>query len=581
MGMSLYEKYFSDLEELVIFNEAGKTSLIVSQEQLKFYQEQADVLVNDKKISSELLKELLINDYCYKYVEMLFFDKKIEHYTVNCIVNLKESENPIILSKADIAKGIQKCIEEKLLVLDEKGEKRLAEIFRVVDFKLFFDEFKDKVFYCLIDGEKFEVGISDIMDFLNYSDRDYEEFFDLDKEGEIFGIPKDKFAYIVVEFFKYFDKNFDIFSEYSIPDEMIRRYKDLESSKRIDIDAFDKIKETYAPNLEKVKVDCDLRREILNGLPEDVSDLEKCIYVYIKMCKLLVYDESFFALNQSDKALKKYQDINYLNKINLYNNKVVCYIFNAIYAKIINDLGVKFEMNVNPLVEFGGGHANLMFRDGKFLVQADAVASIFNGDLTRAKLNQELNGLVCLNKNENTQEEFKEKVLKIYKLVVEQENEKRGEKAEAVVGNVETFDDIVSKYRKLSIIKRVSLEEKFQIMMDKASKTELYKIDFFAYCLQLKKIIFNKEEQQKNIAISIVKKSVGGYASANAVFSMNETDFDSNPEETIYYIHDGFNWRISSKEELETWFEDGRFEYIDGKERRIPGIVTDGHRRRK
>lgn len=102
-------------------------------------------------------------------------------------------------------------------------------------------------------------------------------------------------------------------------------------------------------------------------------------------------------------------------------------------------------------------NANLEFRDGKFLVLADAVKSILNGDLTRAKLNQVLNGFVCLSNNSKTQEEFKEKVTKMYELVVKQEKEKLGDKSKLEVERSETFDDIVLKYKKMTSIKKINL----------------------------------------------------------------------------------------------------------------------------
>ena len=571
MAISSFERKMKEYEVLL---EALKTSLIVSEAGLKWYKDNANIEVGDNKISLELLKRLLTDEDYYEYVEKLF-NNEIDKYTVNAIVDLEESKDPITLSKVEIVKGIKICLQRKLFKLDELGEARLKELEEKLNFKLFEKEVLDDVFSIVIDGEKFEVSTNNILKFLNCSDKEYEEFFDLAKEQNIYGIPKDKFAFVVVKFVDYCD----IFSKYLVPDKIAMRCDELSSSKRIDIQAMNEIEKTYAPNLDKAVVDSRLRKKVLDGLPSDVSDLEKAAYIYIKMCKLLVYDDEFYAFDMRGNVKKKHENINNLANINLVDNKVVCYEFNAIYAKILDELGIKFEMNVNPFREFGGGHANLEFRDGKFLVLADAVKSILNGDLTRAKLNQVLNGFVCLNNNSETKEEFSEKVTRMYELVVKQEKEKSGDKSKPEVERSETFDDIVSKYKKMAFIKRINLNDKFRILVDKANGSNLHKIDVFAYMLQLKKIIFSESEQQKNIMMSIIKKNFGGdSATVNMILSLNNSGFDEATEQTLYYIHDGYCFSISSKEELDDKFDSKYFEYIDDSDPRVPGI-EEGKRR--
>lgn len=62
-----------------------------------------------------------------------------------------------------------------------------------------------------------------------------------------------------------------------------------------------------------------------------------------------------------------------------------------------------------------------------------------------------------MNNNSKTQEEFKEKVTKMYELVVKQEKEKLGDKSKLEVERSETFDDIVLKYKKMTSIKKINL----------------------------------------------------------------------------------------------------------------------------
>ena len=75
-----------------------------------------------------------------------------------------------------------------------------------------------------------------------------------------------------------------------------------------------------------VKIDSDLEQAIIEGMPEDVTELEKAIYIYIKMCKLLTYDDEYYAVNQTGIATVKRRNIDFVSSITLKNNKVVCFI---------------------------------------------------------------------------------------------------------------------------------------------------------------------------------------------------------------------------------------------------------------
>lgn len=91
--------------------------------------------------------------------------------------------------------------------------------------------------------------------------------------------------------------------------------------------------------------------------------------------------------------------------------------------------------------------------------------------------------------------------------------------------------------------------------------------------LQLKKIIFSELEQQKNIMMSIIKKSFGGdSATVNMILALNNSGLDENVEQTLYYVHDGCTLRTSSKKKLDSWLDLGLFAYIDDDDSRVPGI---------
>ena len=67
------------------------------------------------------------------------------------------------------------------------------------------------------------------------------------------------------------------------------------------------------------------------------------------MCKLLTYDDEYFAVNQKGPATEKHKDVNYVSNINLTNNRVVCFEFNLIYSKLLDELGINFKADYQNL----------------------------------------------------------------------------------------------------------------------------------------------------------------------------------------------------------------------------------------
>ena len=64
-----------------------------------------------------------------------------------------------------------------------------------------------------------------------------------------------------------------------------------------------------------------MNTELLNALflniPNNLTKLEQAIFLYIKLCKILTYDEFFYTMNKD--AIKDHEDINNLKNITLEN----------------------------------------------------------------------------------------------------------------------------------------------------------------------------------------------------------------------------------------------------------------------
>ena len=61
--------------------------------------------------------------------------------------------------------------------------------------------------------------------------------------------------------------------------------------------------------------------------------------------------------------------MDYVGQISPDNNEVVCFEFNMIYAKMLDEQGLHFKSEYKNAMgeDYGDGHANLEFRDGSLL----------------------------------------------------------------------------------------------------------------------------------------------------------------------------------------------------------------------
>ena len=299
------------------------------------------------------------------------------------------------------------------------------------------------------------------------------------------------------------------------------------------------------------------------------------------MCKLLTYDDEYYAVNQRGQATLKHKDIHYVSSITPTQNKVVCFEFNLIYSKMLSQLGIHFCSDYKGMVgeAYGSGHANLEFRSGKYLVDADSVTGILQGDIMRAKLNQPLVGLKCINRNAETKEDFRKSITKMYQLIAQQEHSVSEEQS---IERYDTLEELLNEYAKTTTnLQDVSLDERFSILIDKVNSTGMVGIDALSYILQLRKILFTQEQRDQNFAVTILRNNEpfdeDRIAMASVIFTVNDQHFVDNPERNrYYYFNPNHELVLISKDELQSKFDNGILEYVEKNDPRIPGIVEKG-----
>ena len=566
------------LGEYPYLKDSAKYTLFVSEEEYSSLKQGPKVFLDSESLSIDFLKKILTDDRYYSYA-LKFFCDEINSFVVSFIV-MGDTGGHIGYSKTSIIKGIDYLIEKMGISFSNKQMERFKVLKRISSFDSFLKDNNDKFFAISIDGNEYNIPIKQIIDLMQMPDEEFDEICLNDEITEINGIKKEYFIYAAYTFFN----SRRILYKYVTPEGISKRMQSIASLQKIDIQAINKhLVNTDIKHLT-VRIDEELRHAILSSMPNDLTDLEKAIYIYIKMCKVLTYDDEYYALNQKGLASAKHRFVEHVSEINLQDNRVVCYEFNIIYAKLLSELGIIFKTNYLNMVgeAYGEVHANLEFRVKKFLVMADSVTSIFNGDISSTKTNQPLQGLKCLNKNMKTRQEFKSIVSKIYDLVIFQENNNHDAKS----GHIPNLEDLLKDYLQLTdIIYDVDLYERLNILIEKTNSLGLVGIDAFSYIIQLKRLLFTDEQHKNNFRYSVICKNLKydetKTALSCAIFTLNREGFKVNPEGSIYFYYEpGQPLKPMTKEELQASFDSGLFNYVDSDDRKIPGIVEKGEMKR-
>lgn len=525
----------------------------------------------EKTISQQFLVDIITNNYTYKKIKQLYETRGYSIYVL-FIDEKGEYKDQYGLGRLKIINLLQKIDVSMFPAIKNRYE----ELMDYVSFEKFREKTQNDNYEITIDGVDYKTPVSLFYQYLDINDVSLEVLVQNDKNNHL-----PRFLYTLNKFFE--DNKIE--EEYIISDEIKSRLEEIRSSKIVDIQFFNEYNETNDPLLAKINVNAELKDFILNGMDSNFTDLEKAIYIFIKMCKALTYDNEFFAVNQEGPLAEKHKTVDYIASISLLNNEVVCSEFNAIYAHMLHEFGINYKNFVSTVNgngdhdeeefdedfnRYGEGHLFLKFRCGKYLVKADSVTSILQGDLMQAKLNQPLRGLVCENVNKQSQKEFKTIVDKVYNYIAQRESKITKNEPQ----QVETFEDIVSQFVDMSDkVKPIDINDKIDILIKKVNSTRMVGIDAYSYLLQLRKILFSKEEQKDNIKISIIRNFYGDAAEALAIISTRTPDETGKMVIKRYMFRPGMALIPVAIENLQENFDNGTMAYIkDDDAPKIPGI---------
>ena len=531
-------------------------------------------LSKNNKISAELLRRCLSVDSYYLIASRHMHEDNPNGGILQVLRLYYNSEDDIrndrvdigggasIPSKSDLVRGLNQLEENGALCeLHDTEKQRLAEFREITSPQSFVEKIRGTIYDTQIDGKKCILPVDNIVRFLSLSPENLKDICITDPDGKIGQLSKTEFAYAASEYLK---KN-KITENYVFSDNIERRINSLTSGQYIDFSAVNKLLETEDTLYEKVELNPELHDVILEQMPDGLSGLEKAAYIYAKMCTILTYDNKFMAANQKGEAAEKHKSLDYVGQISPDNNEVVCFEFNMIYAKMLDEQGLHFKSEYKNAMgeDYGDSHANLEFRDGKFIVRADSVASILGGDIARAKLGLPLTGFECESPNSRTQKEFHDKVSAMYELVQSQERD----------------NDPWNEYDSLTEnLHPVEFDEKKTILLDRLKSTNLRGIDAMSYALQLRKTLFSEQERKDNVSIVVLRNNAvngdGPKLEAGAVIAMSGSNLDNRDGNTSYYYLSSERELTSlTLEDIKSKLDDGTFEYIERKDPKIPGTV--------
>ena len=315
----------------------------------------------------------------------------------------------------------------------------------------------------------------------------------------------------------------------------------------------------HNPLSEKKLMDDELKNEIIASIPSDYTKLEKSIYLYIKLCQILSYDNSYYV--NSKQFLQQHEDFSNLRKITSQNPNAICYEFVTLYSELLEEIGIKTSVSTDfywdedeksklYVSSFKDNHATIEYNVDNIIISADSTISVLNGDLINAKMGNSLNGIKCENINEHEKFIFESALETIYSKF-ERNNEFK-----------KYTDDVLE----------LPLTERLKQLFNDITNISAQGVDFISYITYLKHKYFSQSELQWNISINFVGKNDGINQYPVVIFSVNTNDIINAEQDTTQYLYDTMTHKLIKydNEELIRLFESELFRLEETKY--IPGI---------
>jgi len=355
-----------------------------------------------------------------------------------------------------------------------------------------------------------------------------------------------------------------LFDKYYFPKQLVDNVDVL--LKKVDITSFEEAITLEPEYIDDIHVNDELWNKIINKVPKDFNKLEQAYYIYYQLCKIFTYHLNYFVLGESSKeiGISVVRKFRFLSSYNEENNGVVCFEIMAIYQKFLKYLGLDFDVydgECRGSDVIYSRHSNVNMAIDDMLITIDATKSVISGDMPLAKENRPLKGFICINKNEITQERFRESLEKVHKYIYENEKQES------------SFFDVVNAYRKFldeEELFDLSDSEKISIVINSITQTDLSETDSLVYISELTRILFPNGNLKNYF---VLEHREGERIPGIAVILAYSDETNANRETNGYFIYSkNSGLEYKTLEDLQKAFDMKYYEYMKRYKRSIPNI---------
>lgn len=461
--------------------------------------------------------------------------------------------------KIPFLEAIEVARDKGLIKLNRITYSRYKTLLDLISYGILKKQLQNKTIQAKVDGITYNIPANKIIEFLELDTKTLDDYINTpNRKGSI---SKEAFLYIVRRFII----REELMDNFIFPENIEKRITDIVNYEILDFES----QNTYLSDGNSLTSKTNLNPELIEAITKDIpanySTLEKAIFIYIKMCKILSYNDEFFAAKQRGLAAEKHRMIDYIETISPQFPEVVCYEFNAIYAKMLHSLGINFQRECFSWKnKYGDGHENLSFRVGKYIIEADSSRQILTGDLFNAKVGNSIKGLKCRNQNFDTYMDFDEILRKVYKDI------KKEDKS--------TFSEALKEYEELTNAKQahIPFNTRFDLFLEKIRTSSFKGLNIMSYILRLVNVLFTEEEREHYIDFEIIRnnnpKDEDKIVATCGIITMNEKGILKDEEHNKYYIYINGELKRILKRTLIRNIITGTLGFIDSEEQYIPGI---------
>lgn len=461
--------------------------------------------------------------------------------------------------KIPFLEAIEVARDKGLIKLNRITYSRYKTLLDLISYGILKKQLQNKTIQAKVDGITYNIPANKIIEFLELDTKTLDDYINTpNRKGSI---SKEAFLYIVRRFII----REELMDNFIFPKNIEKRITDIVNYEILDFES----QNTYLSDENSLTSKTNLNPELIEAITKDIpanySTLEKAIFIYIKMCKILSYNDEFFAAKQRGLAAEKHRMIDYIETISPQFPEVVCYEFNAIYAKMLHSLGINFQRECFSWKnKYGDGHENLSFRVGKYIIEADSSRHILTGDLFNAKVGNSIKGLKCRNQNFDTYMDFDEILRKVYKDI------KKEDKS--------TFSEALKEYEELTNAKQahIPFNTRFDLFLEKIRTSSFNGLNIMSYILRLVNVLFTEEEREHYIDFEIIRdnnpKDEDKIVATCGIITMNEKGILKDEEHNKYYIYINGELKRILKRTLIRNIITGTLGFIDSEEQYIPGI---------